>query len=470
MKIRINKKYLIYFIALEIIVVFPEFKKLVCAFLVICNIYNYMHEHKEIAIICTSILPGEVFPLIGALLLLLCELTNSKQKAKNRGISKYIVYFLLFFSMISLINAIYYSTIPNLIFSMVYLCIIFCIIYYQMGSLRPGMLVDSIIAFIYIEAALIITQMIWLGTCGPNDANRGSFSDAHWFGSWIIVSILTIYSVYRCKGVASIHRKRFYFMVVLTILMLYYCDAKALALCGVLAVIIEILLKIISSKNFLLIATLSISIGVVMSVFLFAGGFGEEYLRQHFYEGYIYVFNDLYNQKFLYFKNTIFNELSGIRMFFGYGLGSYGSRFANLFAYNSIYRGDGFINNFASSFFNEHVIEEYIRNVKYYDLDFVLQTEWRSAILSYPYNSFLALLGECGWTGVLWIAIMANKVFKQSLNKIVFVYFFAACIFDVYFNIFPCLFYPLILMINIRKVNYQENKGFTKLNLIRALN
>lgn len=459
MKTHINTKYIIYFIALEMLILFPGMKKIVCAFLVIYNIYNYTHACKEISIICTSVLPGEVFPLINALLLLFCEIVYSKRRVKNKKTLKYIVYFIFFFATNSLINAIYYSMIPNFVFSMVYLCLVCCIVYYQTESLKPKALINSIIVYIYIEFVLIITQMLWLGTYGPSDANRGSFSDAHWFGNWLIVSALTVYSVYRCKESASIHKKKCYFTIVLIIVMLYFCDAKALVLCGILAIMIQVLLKRVPNRNFVLFATLGISVGVVLSVFLFSRGVIGEYLKEHFYEGYIYVFSDLYNQKYLYFKNTIFKELNGFRMLFGYGFGAYGSRFANLFAYNSIYRGENFINKLVSSLFNEHAIEEYIRNVRYYDLNFVLEIGSRSAILSYPYNSFLALLGECGWIGVIWVAALANKIFKKSLNNIVFVYFFAACIFDMYFNIFPCLFYPLILMINLRKTHHQKNNN-----------
>lgn len=161
-----------------------------------------------------------------------------------------------------------------------------------------------------------------------------------------------------------------------------------------------------------------------------------------------YLYLDGWNGKFNYIRGTFLNELQGIRFFTGYGLGQYGSRIANLFAYDVMWRTDNGVNNLIAAFFAPHHIPEYVKYIEFYDEYFVSQIGWRSAVLSYPFNSFTALLAETGIIGVILSAGVINSYARKSYCSIIAYYFLAANFFDLYFDNYPCVALIIVILTN----------------------
>ena len=164
----------------------------------------------------------------------------------------------------------------------------------------------------------------------------------------------------------------------------------------------------------------------------------------------LYLYGDGWNGKFDYIRGTLLEELQSVRLLLGFGLGQYGSRVANLFAYDVMWRSDNGINNMVAALFKPHWIPQYVQYVRYYNADFVSQIGWRSAVLSYPFNSITAMIAETGIIGVIFFSKVFNSYVKESECKILAYYFAVACFFDLYFDNFPCVAIIIFVILNTR--------------------
>lgn len=451
--------YGIYTVLFATGIIIPQLNKLICLSIVFLNVVRYSRKGKEGAILSTFVLPGDMLPTLSIIFFLFLELKNRKNLLK---ISKR---FLISFSLlgtISFVCAARYGTYLNVIISLFYLLVIFLVVKNMQGIYNVDAIIYHLKRIIEMEFILSLVIVVQQRSINPGDINRGSFGDAHWFGFWLIVSLLSLWTYYRkylgytIKRAVSVNRST----IVLIIIMLALSEAKAITLCGLMAVLISIIFKWAGDKRIISITILGVVSVLYVTVYLIdTGAINGLIVRLIPYES-IYIFREGFNQKYLYFRNTLLDELSGLRFLFGYGLGQYGSRISNLFIFKSVARRNNLINNFISSFMSEHAIPEYMRNISYYDTEFAAQIPWRSAILSYPYSSVIALLAETGIIGLVIYVVITTKLFKDSFNKVVFVFFFIACVFDIYFDDFSLMAYPLILLLNFKKSTKGKKRLF----------
>lgn len=245
-----------------------------------------------------------------------------------------------------------------------------------------------------------------------------------------------------------IRNKTYLFQMILCLLMLYLADAKGIIISFVIALIMYLLIRILSARsaNVMLWTILGMYVAVIVLVGILSVPSVRAFLQDKVPEASIYLYKDGWNGRYQYAYGTIFDSLANIKSVFGYGLGQYGSRVSNAFAYNVMWRNSNFINDFISNMFSPHYVENYAKYVSYFQQDLVNQIIWRSAVLTYPFSSFLALLSETGIVGVITVANLINKAFKKSSNKFMIVYFFSICIFDIYFDDFPCVIALIIYL------------------------
>lgn len=148
----------------------------------------------------------------------------------------------------------------------------------------------------------------------------------------------------------------------------------------------------------------------------------------------IYFYNKVYSFKYDYFEGTIFKELAGPRVLFGYGIGQYGSRIANMFGYNSMYRDDNSINRLIAEHFEEQILPNYKKYASHYSKEIVDEIRWRSAMLTYPFSSIIAFLAETGMIGLLFMSYIWGRAGNKSKYGFLVTFLFLICIFDVYFD------------------------------------
>lgn len=323
---------------------------------------------------------------------------------------------------------------------------------FSFDKLNVGTLIESMKQFILIEFIVTITIILKYSTVTPGDIFHGSMSSAHWFGNWLIVVLILLLFHDNTKnklGISSKNIKQNKWYIFLAIVMLYLADAKSL----IVALAIGILGYLIfehkkPSRYGFSIYMLSFYIGVFLMMLILYSVPVRDYIQSHSELMSTYLYLDGWNGKFNYIKGTFLNELNGIRLFTGYGLGQFGSRVANLFAYDAMWRANNGINNFIASTFAPHHIPEYIKYVRFYDDYFVSQIGWRSAVLSYPFNSLTALFAETGIIGVILSASVINSYIRNSYCKIIAYYFLAATFFDLYFDNYPCVALIIVILTN----------------------
>ena len=103
------------------------------------------------------------------------------------------------------------------------------------------------------------------------------------------------------------------------------------------------------------------------------------------------------------------------------------------------------------------VQSDQIKYISFYDKNFVDEIKWRSAVLTYPFNSFIAIIGEIGWLGLTFLCIYIEKIYKKSKYKNILLYFVLICLFDNYIDMFMVMGLVLFFM-SIK----EDNQIYTK--------
>lgn len=80
------------------------------------------------------------------------------------------------------------------------------------------------------------------------------------------------------------------------------------------------------------------------------------------------------------------------------------------------------------------MIPEYIPYASAYNADVVSRIQWLSAVLTYPFSSLVALLGETGLLGVGLVGLMLCRLRLGSCSQALVSLFIGACITDLYFD------------------------------------
>lgn len=442
----------VYSVLLSIRVVFPTLSSIAMFSMLCFNSFLYLSNRRssELALMSSFLMPGEIFPTINLILGLLIQDRNTIKKIDKFDIPSVFLFFIIL--IYSLISAIVTKAIPNFAFSVLYLVLVFFIFYRGKKNIGIAGIVISEKKFIIIEFVVTIIIVIRNRSLTPGDIFSGSLESAHWFGNWLIIALVLLF--YNGKGVSGLKLKKKWFKrnivyILLITIMLYLADAKSLLIAFFIGIVGYLVFDFIfRCKYSFLIFSITFCLSLFFLFYLLYYTPLKELIIQNSSVLSTYLYQIGWNGKFEYIRGSLLEELSMPYFLFGYGLGQYGSRVANMFAYNVMWRADNSINNLIKMLFEPHCIPQYAKYIKFYNADFVAQIGWRSAVMSYPFNSITAMIAETGLIGVVFFSYFFNKYLSKSNCRVLGFYFFVACLFDLYFDNLPCLALLIVIILN----------------------
>lgn len=442
-KNKLGVVFFLYIIIFELAVFIPQHASKLMVLILITNIIATLYNPKTglFTMMSSFIMNNEMIALTNVLIILF--LTKAiKKEEKSIPLAKL---FLPLIVINSLISAISNNTIINLVFSLCYFTMIIIIAEnFNKFKIEEDFLKEYVKTYIIIEFIIFITILFKNFQFLKGDTNYGTFMNAHLLGNW--TAIIFLYLIGDMEYFKNTKSNALY--IILCLIMLYFSDSKAIVLCLILTIIMNSIFKINkeSGKNIILKIILIMFISIYLIIPIIKTNSIKEIIKTHDIETYNYLYEEQWNYKFKYFDGTIFKELNGIRFFFGFGLGQYGSRFANLFTYDISYRSENLLNTIVKKNFLPHYNENYAKYISFYKEDFVKEIWWRSAILTYPFNSFIAIIGEIGWIGLIFLAIYLQKEYGNSKYKNIFLFFLLTCLFDNYVDMFLSLGITLLFL------------------------
>lgn len=276
----------------------------------------------------------------------------------------------------------------------------------------------------------------------PSDVHYGTFGNAHYCG--LICGVMLLLIACESIGAKRALLSSGTLLCILLALVIYLADAKAVIGAGAICVGILIIFRIFDRRgagsSLPLIGTMiTVLVSMVVLSFLFYLPVfrnlvtSKDFPLSQFFNEYVY-FQGLGANKFEYIAGTLSQMTESGRLAFGYGLGDYGSRFANLFGYTYTYRPPGALNDLVASVFESHMLPEYAKYASRYSYDVVSVIQWYSAVLSYPFSSVIAVFAETGVVGIILIMKLLYKARLSMPVQIALAFFFGACITDLYID------------------------------------
>ncbi len=350
------------------------------------------------------------------------------------------------------------SSIVNMLLNGAFWGGVFAIFYYAIVVFLAGMLkgvldekkiIDSLKSLLIIEFCASAINAFLVKSFTPGDFNKGSFSNAHYFTLWLICVLTYIFYYYKnmkyCNSINLKKNSLYYFIGLFLIVM---SDGKNVVAGFVVALVVYGISYLFSkrNKNRIIISIALIYFGTVFILLFLHIDIVQSFINSKLSNVSLYLYDTRYSYKLQYFEGTIFEELKGFRTIFGYGLGQYGSRFANLLGYEYMYRDNNFINNFIASHFDSYILPNYLKYASVYSHELMQTIRWRSAVLTYPFSSLIAFLAENGIVGLLLLAYLFGKWADKSKYGIIVVFLFSSCIFDIYFDHIGVLALVLVLV------------------------
>lgn len=442
---------ILYTVLLCLSVIFVQYKSIVILLVIMLNAIAMLTDRKLSGIVLMSsfILPGEIFPIINVCMTILL---NAKKIQYRKPSRKYMIFFAFVF-VVSIINAIKYDTYINVIIYTLYIVFIYAFLCYSAAKIDINDLLYGIKGFIFIELIADVIIAIKAQTFSPGDLFVGTMTNAHWMGNWAVVCFIALLFVQnKLQGMklAYVIYKNFVNIICVLVIM-WLADCKLLTIAMIAGIVLYYVFENVFKlrKSFF-----AFFILLSLMIFILSYTINFNFVRNavnficRSYSAYIYNTQYDFNGKAVYIMSTFTKQLDGIHFFTGYGLGQYGSRVANLFAYTEMWRNNNFINNFIANNFSPLFIPEYAQYIKYYTADFVKNIGGRSAILSYPFNSFTAVFAELGVIGSVIFARLIEEYTKDSVCKSIAFYFLLACVFDIYFDNFVCIGFVIFIIVN----------------------
>lgn len=445
--------YLILFVLAEVI------SSLSTPFLLLIVLFNIWlsltdKKKRDVVLFSTFILGSEAVALLNLFVFiffcrnkLLCLLKMEKKTAISLGVVL----------AVSLLCGIFQNTLWNVLGYTAFLGILVAAGAATWGTVKPGRFAQLITRFVWIE--LVVTALIFLRCRSFDfvDAYYGTLKNSHIFGNWLILALcvllsdacsvrpLCVQELFKTHGIT----------IGAIVAMLWITDAKIPLLCALLGLAAYWALRYVKKYRLFIFV-----VGLYAAAFLVIVLLQTDPVRELAYKVSpgmaAYLYEPGWNGKFTYIHGTFFESLKGFRLLTGYGLGQYGSRVANAFAYDVMWRGDNFINNAVEALFAPHSVPEYTRYISYYTEEFVSQIWWRSAILSYPFNSFTAIIGETGLIGVFVLAYILDRLFGGKRYSYIIYYFLFVCVFDTYLDNVLCAGPAIMYLVNAGEVQQKR--------------
>lgn len=357
------------------------------------------------------------------------------------------------------------GTIANTVVSSIYIGFLIVMMCALRGAFEPDELHSAALVFALGEIMASITIVLKIGL-RPGDGHFGTLGNAHFLG--LVMSILLFLLAYfrRSSGRALGFKDLALYGAILFVL--YEADAKSVIGAGLVCVLciwaIRQLGKIVDvfkpdAAIFIAVATV-VLIGASLLIeneSVKSALLSNECPLQAFFADSIYD-DSLGINKSEYFAGTVTDMVGNGHLLFGYGLGQYGSRFANLFGYSYTYRESSAINELVSRIFSSHMIPEYAIYASKYSDQAVRAIQWHSAVMTYPFSSFMALIGETGLIGVVLLIRLVGSVKDSSISGTCLAFFFGACIFDMYFDHIQLIGLLLLVMMTMIPVTSPEEE------------
>ena len=465
--------------------VLPEkFTFIIIGFITVLLLMNKINAIDFI--IYSLILPSELYNFIGIGIAFLSigikilkkdinrkDLVNDIKNDRSLLILFFIIGISTIISMIS--TGVIFNGIASILFLLIMISIFKLIRFnkYTFNDLVSTM--DNIFiiqGIVFIP--LIVADIIANGRITSGDLYKGTFSNAHMLCLWLIwYSVISFirykYSTDKLKG------KLIVLKLVLFGIMLYLTDGKHLWIAAILSLIIyAIISKIKFLKN---IDVIIVGAIIVLGLFTVTNISKVEWVKKDITNksSYIsmYMYKEPFNTKFKYIDNTLNEKLKGYHLLIGYGQGQYGSRIANLRAYEYMAKSEGLAISL-SKVLSPYVLEEYKDQASKYNEKFVEFIPNMSAVLAYPFSSIIAMIAEVGIIGLIsylmFFNSIANRTKLREAHLMIIILLFLM-IFDSYFEMTSGIAMFWIIMGTLSmpiKVSNQDEKREKKKKVLIA--
>lgn len=391
--------------------------------------------------------PNEIFAFIGigiAITNIIIKILRKDIDIEN--IKKSIRYdktLMVLISLILLSTLISFISTKVILNGLIYICylgvmlFIFKIIKFNQYGFKD--FINSINNIFFIQVIVFfltfISELVSNWGITPGDKYKGTFSNAHIFCFWLIIYLILL--IIRKNYLNEVYsRKRRIIEVTLVLFMIYMSDGKHLWLSFLLAIITyKLFNKVKIFKTRLILVT---SLFIVFSLFIVTNIVKINSVKKFIYDkssyATLYIYKEPFNTKYKYFDSTLNKKLKGYSFLIGFGPGQYGSRVANLRAYDSMYKADGLAKKL-SKIISPYELQEYKEEAERYDKEFIDFIPYMSAVLAYPFSSIIAIIAELGILGFLAYMIFLNNIAVKSKFKeinLVIILFIYLMIFDSY--------------------------------------
>ena len=350
-------------------------------------------------------------------------------------LDKVTLFLVLAILTVSLAQAWRAGTVANTALSAIYLCILGVLAFSCAQAIEYGALLRCTRLFIVGEfvVSMVICARVGLA---PGDAHYGTLFNAHFFGIFCLVALIL---VVRDRRRGEVSAARAAVLMAMLGFMMWDADAKSALGAGIACVVVFLLFWFVKPGAgtitvffwtflfFFVAASLAMSMPGAREVltsdsFPFSSFFSE------------YVYDDGVQNKFDYFMGTATQMTIDGHILYGYGLGTYGSRFANMLGYTYTYRDPSAFNDLAAALFSSRMIPEYIPFASAYSAELHSVIQWLSAVLTYPFSSVVAWIGETGVLGVVTMGIVLRKLNLGLTSQSLVAMFIGVCITDMYFD------------------------------------
>lgn len=337
---------------------------------------------------------------------------------------------------LSFLQAARVDTIANVVLSCSYLTLIAITAFACSQFIRyPGLLRCTVYV---VVGQFCVSLLIWAETgLQPGDDHFGTLSNAHFFGVFCALAVILL--TYDLRERKSFSAALYFALFIALAFMIHEADAKAAVGAGFICVGIFLIFWLIRGTHRTICAFLWAMVGLLIagSLLLQVPGLhavltSKDFLLSGFFNEYVYDMG--MQNKFDYFMGTADQLLSDGHIVAGYGLGTYGSRFANMLGYTYTYREPGVFNNLAASFFQSRMIPEYQQFASQYNQQVHDVIQWYSAVLTYPFSSTVTLVGETGLLGVLTMSVFLAHRELRFAPQICAAFFIGICFTDLYFD------------------------------------
>lgn len=465
-KISLKKGNLIFFIYLILfeLLVITERSSFVGLGIIAFNCIALISNKKYFpyVIISSFLLNGEVLPILN---IIVCIIFSGKKIEYSKPKLKHLVILLTIF-FVSLIQSIINNTIINVIFYSGYLFIVYFLMLFIWNKIKIDDVVPIAKEFVVIETIAVITQLFMYRSFTPGDLYRGTLDSAHWLANFLLIAAVCIFCYkndFKRESIFGKIRKDFPIYVCI-IFLIYFADAKTIIGSFAIGIVFFVIFEKISKFKYPFIAFI---ITFYLLIFVFSCIYKSDvvvaYMSEHFSDISRYLYSSTMNGKFNYISGVFTDNMFSYKIIFGNGIGQFGSRVSNLFAYSVMYRGDSALNHFIANNFSPHYLQEYANYISYYTSDFVENIRWISAVLSYPFNNVTSWFAETGAFGLIGIASIVQYYLRDSKGKFLAYYFVVNCFFDIYFDNFPVVGIVVVMIAATRMSGdkYKQLKGNT---------